>query len=273
MTVVNVEILRGLPGSGKSYYAKNRKNELIASGKYTEDQVEIFSFDDLFFLPSRLMSNLEYIIADGLFLTNDSICDFIQKMNKRKGKLQVLNYNLTCWNEDRETCLYNDRNRRALNSENTIRNAVYETFDSDYIFEKTGIRICLDNVHWREVVKKNGDFTEIIKQKNVEVDGSELYSEGWIVEGKVRGYDHEYNSVYAPIHGEERPILFTELVDFLEKEYPDLKLHNFKEICNCFVKIERYEEWDYYSRVVKERYVCNLKDIVEYLDYLGYSLK
>lgn len=264
MEYINVEILNGLPGSGKSYYAVKRKQELAASGKYSKDGVVILDLDKKYSSFAMELNHAEYVIADGLFLTNDAICKFIQKLESYKRSYFEFRYTIVHWNEDRDACLHNDFNRRTTDSEATIRSAVFEAPDPEYIFKETGINVSVKEM---KVIRKPDVFNKIDKTLDSQIEGDFLYSDDWVIGGTTRGYDYDYNTVYDSVSVDERP-MFEELYDFLEKVCPSLDIVHFRKLYKSFVKTETFEENDYYSSLIKQRYMCNLKDVLKYLEDL-----
>ena len=126
MKKVNIDILIGLPGSGKTYYCDDiRKN--------FNENVMYLDFDELpciecFKLPQNEINNIfrynviDRILVDGLFTTIESqnkiVEKFIElyKQHKNDKRHVAFHFNFIYFNEDREACLHNDSFRPAERS-------------------------------------------------------------------------------------------------------------------------------------------------------------
>ncbi len=199
--IFELNILVGLPGSGKTYFAKNNyeKPEYSHNGKciinvedYKElplaqavnkacDNSDIKSYCGELF--GCAPYNIVYLCVDGLFTTKDVIKELIKEIvgyiNINCAKLSYADSNdylirvvIHQWNKDIEACIHNDRmriknNERTQSSENTIKNIPY------------------DNINKR-------DFETILSIDSVN-----------IVKHKVK-YITNYNLIFEPLIGIDR---------------------------------------------------------------------
>jgi hypothetical protein len=130
-TVINIEILVGLPGSGKTHYAEEKHNEYLSNypcsqytkalgkrqvyptildydkykGKYP-DLASIlgnYTYDEVF-----TFNQESFVICDGLFLTNEAqeklVKEWVDLFNKEGGenKSNKLNIKFVYFKENRE---------------------------------------------------------------------------------------------------------------------------------------------------------------------------
>ena len=60
-------------------------------------------------------------------------------------KKEPLTFQIICWRENREACLWNDRGRRKVNSKITIENAPFE-IPSKEVLDKFKAKLIMENV-------------------------------------------------------------------------------------------------------------------------------
>ena len=128
--IKTVHILMGLPGSGKSYWARNFKesNKVLDIDNFKKSSRcptllaylsrELANFNEVSSYHQSYHTNL---ILDGLFLTSD---DILPILNTLKDLTSIDNVVIRFWEEDRELCKYNDIGRREKTSGHTISKAV-----------------------------------------------------------------------------------------------------------------------------------------------------
>mgnify|MGYP004626444277 CR=1 FL=1 len=255
----NVYILSGLPGSGKSYFAKKMQQE------NEKNKVFIFSEDEKtrWYTYHNKEWSIDTIIMDGLHLTNDSIISTIKDVKKNLRLPQYWKFSIIRWNEDRKTCLNNDKNRRDLSSEKTIKNAIFEKLNLDKIKKAT----TLDEINLiKKKVELKPDYLEKIEnKKKYNIQGNYLISEEWTISGTTRSYDENWNSVYSPIYSDTTPD-FTELDDYLTEICPNISFLTYKKIKKECVDVVEYTNNDYYSTTEDAYYRCNLEKMFEIIN-------
>lgn len=266
-STVRVEILNGLPGSGKTYYANTEKQKFNEKNHWSKEAFEVIDMDqESIFRPQFFTSFRERLIVDGLFLTNESIINLINELKKKNYAKKKLEFIIIHWKEDRDACLHNDKNRRNTSSKLTIKKAKFEYPDKKKIKEKTGYDV---EIIEKDIMKKPEEFNKLEEDKKYGINGEYIISAPWVVGGQNRSYDSDWHNIYSPIEGEEQPE-FDELFSFLEKVCPQISFIHVRHILKNFVKIREFEENDYYSRTFNKQYVCDLKKLTEFLIENGY---
>lgn len=260
----------GLPGSGKTTFAEkyvkeNLKNIEVNHIEFDKYRVSIFgkkrSLETIYLERTDSKENADVVILDGLFLTNEDIVNVID-MVKDNTIEENLVFEIHYWNADRDTCLYNDRGRREINSENTIKHAKVENLDLEYIKEECNIdRIA---VVCHEVEKKS-ILNLALDESNLKVeDDGYLYSEKWI----VGGYTHDRMGTSWNVDVEE-PLEFEELDTLLEKLVPNITYLQYKKLSKAVVEKENFDDMDYYHNYQCERWKCKIDELMEYLEDEG----
>jgi hypothetical protein len=283
MKKVNIDILIGLPGSGKTYYCDDiRKN-------YNEN-VMYLDFDELpcvecFKLPQNEINNIfrynviDRILVDGLFTTIESqnkiVEKFIElyKQHKNDKRHVAFHFNFIYFNEDREACLHNDSFRPAERSAKiSIKNLPLEcpnvkNFNNVY---GDGFRISFDlkkkdihNVTGYELFVENNrdDFYSRNTGKNI------IVSQDWCLGGTVGCWD---GTVYE-CTPDPQPEDFEEFDKLLSEYAPKISFLEYKKIKKDAVRIEENVEYDYYGgKETRRYYVCDLDVLFGHLVELGY---
>ena len=153
------------------------------------------------------------------------------------------------WNENRKYCLWNDLNRREINSGLTIRNALFEEVDLNNIFNEVkkdgyinNINLITHNIYKKDklivdldklVLDGKINKSSIINKKGDII----LLSKPWI----INGYTHNRMGDKNFINPEEPPI-FTELEDFLINLNKDISFKNYIYIRDNLIKVEEFEK-------------------------------
>jgi len=293
-----IHILVGLPGSGKSSYAKS-----ICEGK--KDKI-VFDFDFYIFKKIKniytrddirnglrdtidhylFIDSIPRLYLDGLFLTNDIVEDLIHETlnlydkelpyRKKPSESNTVKFVIDQWNEDRDACLSNDNFRYLLDDKRktpaaiTIKNATYEDIDVDSLNNCMGIIL---NEFQNIKDNKVNIIVEKINHKvilyNVKdkllydygaIDGI-LKSEEWSKGGTWGNYLGESGT----ISGDEQPD-FKELDEILTKLCPNLSFLKYKYIMANFVEIKETSESDYYGgREYLAHYEGRINEILDYL--------
>ena len=256
-----IHILIGLPGSGKTFFAKNFLSKNSNTSIIDLDEYSNSLTNQAIRLSTKL-KNIAYfnkgnkneinVIFDGLILTNKDV-DFLISNSKSYAKEIILHI----WNEDRDTCLKNDCNRRILSSTNTIKTAKFEEFDiSDISARNNFNKIKIEN----HIVQLKPDWILELEKKFLVVDDN-LVSTSWCLGGTKENYDGHVESIEPDVQPD-----FVELDMLLEQIYPNITFLQYKKLFRELVKIEKEYESDYYgTRVYNAKYVCSLTDLILFI--------
>lgn len=267
---IKIDIITGLPGSGKTTLA-NKMFEKITKNGYGKPCVFIpldnYKDCTLQEAVEKRMCNFykppscHNIIVEGLMLSNESI---VSTLNELKNYLRLEDDIKVClhyFNEDREACLHNDIGRRNQNARITIQNAAYEIPNCKYISKETGL-FCESKRH--NVVRKS-DY-DIFRDTNNLGRADALYSSSWSLGGT---YGDCWSDNLYSISPEE-PVPFREFDNLLEKICPNISFLQYKKLERECVSIKQYGESDYYGGYeVRADYVCDLKKLYDLLNEMG----
>lgn len=300
-TNYEIHILMGLPGSGKSTFAKDFKNK--------KHRCQIIDFDEMMAvsagrnpskhikaqLKGKISFGAENLILDGLFLSSDAIVEtvcttmwslveknnnsYLFQMKKAKDSSVQLHVSIIIhrWDEDRETCLKNDGGRRSKDSAITILNAVYEMPDLELIKDKIsgyasdiGCKIIgIEQVNHKVELKE--DWKRYYNSYGIHVDDDgNLRSEEWSKGGTCGSC---WDSNLSHVSGEKTPN-FDELDEFLERISPNITFLQYKKIWKECVWEETETKGDYYGgSITYAWWVCNLEGMHTLLEEFGYTSK
>lgn len=283
---VTIEMLIGLPGSGKtstgmSMVHNDRTSALVSVDDY-RDNWEYRGRSDESIIERVVATKagqyaVERFVIDGLFLTNDKLISGIEgAINGLSRYLKGLRIKLILhyWNEDRETCLKNDLGRREMPSTSAIKNATYEAVDFDIINSDVGeyaakygatlipVTRCIPHT----VVLKP-DWERFFKAHTYYDRDKKLRSEKWCTGGE-RGncWDDSKTPVYC-----DEPEEFTALDELLEKICPSITFLHYKKILKRCVSTEESTEGEYYGGWTQYlNWVCDLRELYNMLEEFGY---
>lgn len=251
----------GLPGSGKTTLLCKLKGRMQES---TFVDVDLYRnlkkelVDEA--IKEALSRNCYFktIFIDGLFTTNKDLEKIINLV--KEAVKEELNITVQYFNEDRDACLWNDKNRRKEDCITTIKTLKYEKPDQKYIFETTGynVKMVLNTVKRKE--KYHHDLDEIGYDA---YDGC-LRSDSWSKGGT--NCDCWGNTYVVE---EESPVEFKEFDKLLEIVKPDISFLQYKKLFSNCVYTDYYYDSDYYGgSVTYEFYKCDLKHLYEELEKL-----
>lgn len=282
---VLVEILIGLPGSGKTYYAQSANNgekflyTFNANTCYVDFDKDhnknrslttILNNNDFgHTIATHYDKNYNHWILDGLFLTNDAQYKLVSAIYEICKKRQIfdkeqIDIQFVYFKENREACLFNDsirqNNRQA---QITIKNAKFEKPNIEELskmFSEIKFSIKELDVHKMDVYESVFKILESY-QKN-----DEMRSDEWSLGGTME--DCWGNSVTCG--AEEQPIEFKEFDDLLLKVCPNISLLQYKKLYRETVTTETRRESDYYGGYCSYGYyACDLKKLYELLIEMG----
>lgn len=253
--MIKVHILCGLPGSGKTTFARslsgNPKIKVI-----DVDEIVKGKENKMAFFLSKLNGLLEELdceeaVLDGLFL-DKKVYEVILKELSPDVEV-VFHY----WERNRKLCLYNDEGRRNVNSSITIRSARFQEPD----IEK--LKILNKNISLEShVIKKKGEPMTLEEFKQKYNKGEEyIYSEHWCAGGENIDCWGEVFKVDKEDPPEEWA--FDEIISNIKEEISGEQYEKIKSYC---VWIEENSESDYYGGIVENHhYMCSLNVLFETL--------
>ena len=265
-----INILIGLPGSGKSTFgnkmANNRHDMLIRFDDYIKDG-KMASYDEIWKDTFRYQTFYSpySVILDGLFLTNSSrksaiqsLIDYVEQKNINKGYCYRIIYHF--WNEDRETCLHNDKGRRSVDSSITIKNAPYEPVDMNYI-EKDIKDYIYDHRVKNHTVVRATVYDKFFQSYGTTSNPDIMKSEKeWSLGGTTRDWNES-----VELMRDETPD-FVEFDELIEQVCPNISFIQYKNVYRKCVAQKSRTDYDYYGgSEEKAWWECNLKDLYKIL--------
>jgi hypothetical protein len=270
----------GLPGSGKSSWAEEVRNDSRNSDTYIIHLDEIrekycfwgngYAARDYIITGMGDWRRQPHVVLDGLFLTNDDLFQAITCFDGYTGsKINVIVHR---WDEDRETCLKNDGGRRETKSTGTILNAPYEDVDINLLNNRL-TRYGMHHVEVAQVIRHKvtlkPDWIRYYKSCVDFCDDGKLRSERWSIGGC---YGNCWDSSMRYSEGDE-PLDFAALDDLLDAKCPDLRYRHYRQIRQECVSTEETFEREYYGGCTNYmNWVCDLKKMYNLLIELGYVI-
>ena len=284
---VHIDILVGLPGSGKSYYCTQKKKVdssiiIFDFDKYKDNYPglvkilkEMYCISDVFsYYPTS------YLIFDGLFTTNAAqekiISEWFTAIDKydKYDSIKTI-FNFVYFNGSRETCLHNDSFRdKERSAAVSIKQMPLEKPDVEYFKTQFKDKNCKFKYTEREIYKMT-TYDKIVKENTNDtwsknLNKNVMVSETWCTGGTWCSWDGmEYQC-----EPEQQPLSFRELDELLEKICPNITLLQYKRIMNNCVEIQNDSECDYYGgRRWLSLYVCDLDALYNLLWEMNYITK
>lgn len=276
-------ILIGLPASGKSTFAKEYKHQIEMNNDYLQwnekKTVEIIDCDEIMeddlnknYLLDKIVEQTdvfdsnEAIIVDGLFLTNEHIIDYLNKLQCDHSLAEIDSIELHYWIPNIDKCLWNDKHRRIKDAKITIKNAIIEEPNLILIKEKIkGINIKLI----KHEIDKKPSWKVFADKYNISLtNGSKMGSkeDSWCLGGNWVNYLG--NSGY--VEAESQPTNFEDFNKLIEKINPNINFLHYNKLYNKSVNVETYGEDDYYGGHTEHAYfICNVDKLYFELIELG----
>ena len=279
MSKVEINILMGLPGSGKSTWRikntpsiNNRfygRHSSFCCDDYLWNENCTYNYGRYKTIPDIIKRNLsidndsEFVCIDGLFTTNAQIQEVIDvvhtclpKFRNDEDYVIVIHH----WKEDREACLHNDKYRRELSSATSIKNLLLED-PKDYKFDSV-LRI---KIVYHDVVRKTlyeGVFEPLSLYNGL---NGELTSNTWTTGGTwgdCWGGKGECDPDPQPE--------FEEFDRLIERVAPNITFMKYKRLYSECVEILNDYECDYYGgRRTTARYRCDLKKLYDMMEEMN----
>ena len=235
----------GLPGSGKTTFCENATAQSNRGGHTT-----LISHDDRYFknnnkafisrINDYLMYSIEHLMIDTLITSNEGFANLFRQLDIAKIQEIEIQY----WVPDVEACLWNDRYRRDVSSEITIRNTVVEEPDVVEIKElcpkldKIKITVVKNRVVTKEPWKMFADKYKISHRNGI------VRSETWSLGGTAGNCWNDNMYTVSP----GTPLTtFKEFDDILLEVCPNLGFLQYKKVYNECVVSETQSEGDYYG--------------------------
>lgn len=280
-----VRLLWGLPASGKTTWAEERVRQ--QDGYFRYGSIGLFGFnqrikrldldpiyqktagDELKFalavgkLVEKNIEKTEELILDGLCTTNQTAMLIFDNIARRVGPSGAyrLSFQIEMWTCNRENCLHNDRGRRELSSEHTIKTLPFEVPDTGLL----GNYVKPKHVKRHKVVRRPD--SEIWAEDKGMKDTQAIKSNDWSLGGVRHGWGG-YSSQVSP---QPQPVSFAELDELLEKVAPTLSFPHGKRIYRECVTVKEWEDRDYYGgSIYKAHYECDIEKVYSLLKELGY---
>jgi hypothetical protein len=246
-----LHILMGLPGAGKTFWAKkyayNMNNSCV-----DDNRTYVISYDDNYKNMLDYSNDIVYyrkgyghIIADFLCLSTDNILKFINSLENKFNEI-IIHF----WEPDVKKCLINDDERnRELKADITIKNTTLIKPDLNEIKnalnKSTNIELIIHTTECKKIYVEFFEKNEIDFDKTSEI----IKSEPWCLGGTRRDC---YGST-SYINEEDEPI-FKDLEETIDKLCGDISHSMFRKIYNQVVLSDEYEEGDYYGGRITYRY-------------------
>ena len=271
MKKVEINVLMGLPGSGKSTWRIKNEPKNIYSCRCSS-----FCCDDYMWNPNsdynygryktipeiikhylRIDNTYDFVCIDGLITTNaqvQEVIDVIHTCLPRYKNNEDFEIVIHHWKEDREACLFNDKYRRELSSETSIKNLPLED-PKDYKFNSIiNVRIV-----YHDVIRKNvyeGIFEPLSIYNGF--DGI-LKSTNWTTGGT---WGDCWGNLCECVP--EKQPEFEQFDELIERVAPHITFIKYKKLYNNCVTVETDFEYDYYGGCCyKSYYKCDLRKLYD----------
>jgi len=251
-------LLWGLPGSGKSTYAEEKRSIRGFFGLSVVDVDRLATKckgEKLFECIAEEVANRSsyggdtLIIIDGLITTNSIAIKLFDAIYSKCKKQFGFEFSIVWWQKDVESCLHNDLGRRDKTSKISIENLPFEEPCSKVLNKYVGDRITM-----KTVVRKT-KFQTWLEKYDL---SPEIKSGSWSLGGTWANCWGNSGTVEA-----DAPLdNFEEFDELLSKICPDISFLNYKRLYSASVGVDTKGESDYYGGSTTYAYrKCNLQEL------------
>lgn len=262
---MKVLVMMGLPASGKTTFSQlycNEKSKRINHISFDVLLARSKSIENV--VADNVSSRYDEIIVDGLFLSNESVFNVL---NRIENHCKLENIEIHYWYPNIEYCLWNDKYRRDVHSEITIKNAILEKPNLEVLNKlsaKPKIEIIYHNV------ERKPEWIVFADKYNLHLDEyGKMRSDSWCLGGTWGSYTGR-GGVVSP---EPQPDSFTKLDTLLEEVCPTITFLKYKKLYSNCIDTETYGDGDYYGGRTEHAYfVCDVKQLYEGLLEIGIEI-
>lgn len=250
-----VELMMGLPSSGKSTYAQSRVIP-YSRDTYVLD-LDKKNWSDATILSSvkKQLASYKSVIIDMLLTSNEDCLSLLKYL--KDGIDESISFVVHFWPEDKENCIKNDnlRVKRQLRKKSSIATINFCELDDPRSSKEIKQRA---QIKTHEVFKQTV-FHELAFKQSL---NGKLRSSSWCLGGTGRNYMGDT----FPIHGESTKE-FDELDYLLLNTWPNIGLLQYKQV-KRLAKIIEKDDSDYYSRTMSAYWEIDLVEMYELIDKL-----
>jgi hypothetical protein len=265
-----VILLWGLPGSGKSFYA----NSLLGdSDRYIPREQQYYKINidqkvsqwkGKLRIPKIAEETVSgfygnrYIILDGLITTNEGAKKFLDAIREMAPAKYDVEYKVVWWEKDIEACLHNDRGRRHIDSQQSIRHLPFEIPSPE--------QLCIpaDCIEKQTIVRKPMSHILVEEQLDMSVNDGKLKSATWSLGGSS---GDSSGSWHTPPDAQPS---FKEFDELLEKICPTITFLQYKKLFAETVTTESQYHSDYYGGGERTaNFICDVEKLYTLLVGMG----
>ncbi len=234
----------GLPGSGKSTFCKDyeslHKNEYCYVIEHDNIRFKNDNKGYISFVNTYINSDCKHILLDTLIMSNIDIINLLSKLELKNIKEIDIQY----WIPNVGICLWNDKYRRDISSEITIKNSTIEEPDLEKIInalpdlKNISLKIIKNKIMHKEAWKVFADKYKIHHNNGM------VKSQSWCLGGTSGNC---WNDSLSNISGDAPLTSFKEFDDLLIEVCPSMGILQYKKLYNECVSSDTYGEGDYYG--------------------------